>query len=227
MPERGRYSSEPGIRLRRPVSPLGDSGGRPGGGPGGGPPGCLSDAERASGVHTDDQLDEVGGVLLLDAGKGGASRRPRDMIVAVDRVAGRPTPIRRRIEVQKLRQRVGKEYLPGQDVLLVEEDLEVDVRRAAAVPPGIDCVELHDAASVGHLGPAQKRLALIADLAAVAAVGRVDAVRVTMPNVDARPLNRRAVRADDLKAQNGRYALAILADVAAQKVGVRDSKDLR
>jgi hypothetical protein len=114
------------------------------------------------------------------------------------------------------------------DHAAADVDLEVDVRRAAAIPAGVDRQEARAAVGVGLLVAAQvpvgvgRRGVLAAGGAGGAAlVARVDATGVAVPDLDVRALDR-AARLGVLHGEHQleREAGTVLGDVAARELVV-------
>ena len=91
----------------------------------------------------------------------------------------------------------------------------MDVRRATLIPAGINRGERRQPAGVGRLNAAQ-----IGQLA-LAAILRIVAIRVALPDVDGGPGYRCAgvVHVDDGDGQRDGEARFAFADVAADEIG--------
>src|SRR6202166_3747051 len=115
--------------------------------------------ERGGGgaADPDDQCREVMIRLFPDVAESAARAvRQRELVIAVEGVADRLAPVEADIVVDVLAERVGEIHLACEHVLVVDEDLEMNMRGAAAIPAGIEAAELDFAARVGHLRSAHE-----------------------------------------------------------------------
>src|SRR5690606_19669681 len=160
----------------------------------------ASATERGGASRRDD--DRRFGAVAVVAALDGAERA-RDAVAqeSVIRIEGSPAlaalTVRRPLREHLFVELLGQEQLARNDLVAAEKDLEVDVRRAPAVPARVDRAEVDRACGVGELRAAQEREPLDVRRrlarAGLPRITRVEAERVRMPKVDARTLERRAI----------------------------------
>jgi hypothetical protein len=181
--------------------------------------------------NADDERCAIGAALLLDAHQrigtvlvledevlGVGEHVALRLALAIGRVAG----VDARVEI------VGKIKLTGDEALRVEQNLEVDMRRAPRIPARVDRVEARLSPAIGELGAAQEGLPACRDaVIALAAIARIHAETVGVPEVDANAFDRRTVGGgNNLKGKRKRHAFAPFGDVGAHELSIEIERAL-
>ena len=187
----------------------------------------LTTRGRAGEVETHRRSVSIG--ACRDFEDSGPAAGRKDLVSLVGGISGRPLSVRRR-----------SEHLVGEligEVELAREcgfrhvDHHVDVHRAPGIPARIDRVELHHPSIVGWLAPAEE--GLVRQVLAPWRVGGGDdngVVRrreagvapegVALPDLDRRVLHGTGLVIGEADAVLQRDAIAVLDDVAAQRLCV-------
>ena len=121
---------------------------------------------------------------------------------------------------------IGEIDLPRDKVPVVEDDLEVNMRRAPRVPARVDGVEAYHPVSIGELRSAQECLAL-GGASFLACITGIDAESVAVPDIDADFVERPAsAGVDHLERERERRARSSFGDCRAHKLGIEIERTL-
>src|SRR5712664_1335843 len=165
--------------------------------------------------------------LLLD----GAEAHPvwiveiHETIVGVDDL----TPVQavcigRNVRIDEFVHRIGKIHLPSKHVTVIEQHLEVNVRRTARIPTRIDRLKTDGAFTVGNLRTAEEFLADGRNilLVALTLVARINTLCICVPDIDAGAFAGFAGGAvDDPQIDAQRHARPAFGDLGADQSGVK------
>ena len=181
--------------------------------------------------NADDEGSAIGPALFLDAHQRiGTTLILEDEVLFVgEHVALRLTlAIGRVAGVDARAEIVGKIKLAGDEALRVEQNLEVDMRRAAWIPARIDRGEARLTTGIGELRAAQEGLPACRDaVIALAAITGIHAETVGVPEIDADAFDRRAVRGGNhLKRKRKRRAFVPFGDIGAHELGIKIERPL-